>query len=210
MKIFFDFVAEKHSARKIQPNCMLNIAIFASGSGSNARRIMEHFQHSTVARVALLISNKRNAGALSIAQEFQIPTQVIDRQSFYETETLLGILRAEKVGIIALAGFLWLIPDYLVLEFPRRILNIHPALLPKFGGKGMYGHHVHEAVKAAGERESGMTIHFVNERYDEGDVVFQARCKIAPEDSPEQIAQKVLELEHQYYPKVLEQVILQE
>jgi len=184
-----------------------NIAIFASGGGSNARKIMEYFQHSALGRVVLVVSNKRNAGVLAIAEEYGVPTQVIDRQMFYEKTEILELLKKHEVGFIALAGFLWLVPAYLVRAFPRRILNIHPALLPKFGGKGMFGHHVHEAVKAAGEPESGPTIHWVNEHYDEGDIVFQARCPISPEDSPDDIARKVLELEHLYYPKVIEQVI---
>lgn len=184
-----------------------NIAIFASGGGSNARKIIEHFQHSEVARVVLVVSNKRNAGVLAIAGEYGIPTEIIDRQGFYEGDGILDVLSKYGVGFIALAGFLWLVPAYLVQAYPRRIVNIHPALLPKFGGKGMYGHHVHEAVKASGERESGPTIHWVNEHYDEGDILFQARCPIAPDDAPDDIARKVLELEHLYYPLVIEQAI---
>ena len=186
---------------------MTNFAIFASGGGSNARKIIEHFKGSSVGRVALVVSNKANAGVLSIAEEHGIPTQIIDRQGFYETEQILELLKEHKIGFVVLAGFLWLVPGYLVRAFPRRILNIHPALLPKFGGKGMYGHHVHEAVKASGETETGMTIHFVNEHYDEGDIVFQARCPVSKEDSPEDIARNVLALEHRYFPETIERVI---
>jgi len=188
-------------------NAKVKIAIFASGGGSNARKIMEHFKDSPVAQVGLVVSNKANAGVLGIAEAFGIPTQLIDRPGFYQTEDLLEVLKKYQIGFIALAGFLWLVPGYLVREFPKRILNIHPALLPKYGGKGMYGHHVHEAVKAAGETESGPTIHFVDEQYDEGDIVFQTRCSVHPEDTADEIARKVLALEHRYFPVILEKVI---
>ena len=184
------------------------MAIFASGGGSNARKIMEYFKDSTVAEVALVFSNKKNAGVLDIAREHEIPTKLIERQSFYDSTELLEELSKRDIRFIVLAGFLWLVPAYLVRAFQGRILNIHPALLPKYGGKGMYGHHVHEAVKAAGELESGPTIHFVNEYYDEGDVVFQAKCTVSPDDTAEDIAQKVLALEHTHYPRIIEQVIL--
>lgn len=191
------------------PKAKVQIAIFASGGGSNARKIMEHFKDSPVAQVGLVVSNKAQAGVLGIAEAFGIPTQIIDRVGFYQTEDLLEVLKKHQIGFIALAGFLWLVPGYLVREFPKRILNIHPALLPKYGGKGMYGHHVHEAVKAAGETESGPTIHFVDDRYDEGDIVFQARCPVHPEDTADDIARKVLALEHRYFPAIIEKVILE-
>ena len=161
-----------------------------------------------MAEVALVVSNKKNAGVLDIAREHEIPTKLIERQSFYDSTELLEELSKRDIQFIVLAGFLWLVPAYLVRAFQGRILNIHPALLPKYGGKGMYGHHVHEAVKAAGELESGPTIHFVNEYYDEGDVVFQAKCTVSPDDTAEDIAQKVLALEHTHYPRIIEQVIL--
>lgn len=186
---------------------MYHIAVFASGGGSNARQIIEHFKRSEIARVVLVVSNKRDAGVLAIAREHGIPTAVIGRVQFYETQEVLSLLRAHDVHFVVLAGFLWLVPAYLVKAFPRRMLNIHPALLPQYGGKGMWGHHVHEAVKAAGESESGLTIHFVNEHYDEGDIVFQAKCSIAPEDSAEDIAAKVLALEHRFYPQIIEDTI---
>lgn len=181
-----------------------NLAIFASGGGSNARKIMEHFASLSDLRVALVVCNKKNAGVLDIAAQHGIPTLLIDRASFYETDGILKELRSRDVDFIALAGFLWLVPDYLVQAYPRRILNIHPALLPKYGGKGMYGHHVHEAVKAAGDTVSGPTIHFVNEHYDEGDIVYQVSTPIDPVDTPEDIARKVLELEHKHYAEVVE------
>lgn len=186
---------------------MTNIAIFASGTGSNARKIIEYFKGSTDVRVALVVSNKKDAGVLDIAREYDIPTQVIDRRMFYETEDLPGILKKYEIGFIVLAGFLWLMPSYLVKAFEKRIVNIHPALLPKFGGKGMYGMRVHEAVKENGETESGITIHWVNEHYDEGDIVFQSSCPVLPEDSPADIARKVQELEHRHFPKVIEKLI---
>ena len=185
----------------------VKIAVFASGGGSNARKIMEHFRNSDAGQVALVVCNKKNAGVIGIADSFGIPVQLIDRELFYETEALLDLMRQYDIGFIALAGFLWLMPPYLVKAYPGKIVNIHPALLPKYGGKGMYGMHVHEAVKAAGDKESGPTIHFVNEHYDEGNIIFQASCPIDPEDSPESIAHKVLELEHRHYPTVIEALL---
>lgn len=187
---------------------IVNIAIFASGSGSNARKIMEHFQSSEVGRVVVVVCNKMNAGVIGIAHEFGVPVELIDRKYFYESEDLLNVLGRYGTDFIVLAGFLWLVPGYLVKAYPDKIVNIHPALLPKYGGHGMYGHHVHEAVKAAGEQESGPTIHYVNEHYDEGDIIFQTSCQLSPEDTPEDIARKVLELEHKYYPRIIEQVLL--
>lgn len=186
---------------------MTNIAIFASGTGSNARKIIEHFKNSPDIRVALVVSNKKDAGVLEIAREHGIPTQVIDRQMFYETEDLLGILKKHKIKFIVLAGFLWLVPSYLVKTFEKKMVNIHPALLPKFGGKGMYGMRVHEAVKENGEIETGITIHWLNEHYDEGAVVFQASCPVSPDDTSAGIARKVQELEHKYFPVVIEKLV---
>ena len=187
-----------------------HLAIFASGTGSNARRIIEFFHASPEAQVVLVVSNKREAGVLDIAREHTIPTLIVDRSSFCETTDLLAVLRDHQVDFIVLAGFLWLIPPYLVRAFPRRIINIHPALLPKFGGKGMYGLHVHTTVQAAGETETGLTIHFVNENYDEGDIIFQARCPVLPTDTPADIARRVLALEHEHFPPVIQRVIRQE
>lgn len=187
----------------------MNIAIFASGTGSNARKIIEYFDHSPDVRAALVVSNKKDAGVLDIAREHGIPTQVIDRHMFYETEAVLGILKKHDIGFVVLAGFLWLMPPYLVRAFQRRMVNIHPALLPKFGGKGMYGMRVHEAVQAAGESETGITIHFVNEHYDEGDIVFQASCPVLPEDSPTDIARKVQQLEHRHFPETIARLATQ-
>lgn len=186
---------------------MKNIAVFASGGGSNARKIIEYFANHPQIRVALVVSNKAAAPVLAMAQSHAIPTHVISRQSFYETESLLGILHKYQIDLIALAGFLWLVPAYLIADYDHRILNIHPALLPRYGGKGMYGHHVHEAVWAAQEKESGITIHYANAQYDEGDIIFQAKCPLEPGDSPEDIARKVLALEHIHYAPVIEKVL---
>ncbi|MFN0014282.1 MAG: phosphoribosylglycinamide formyltransferase [Saprospiraceae bacterium] len=188
---------------------MQHVAIFASGAGSNARKIMEHFaQHERVA-VALVVCNKPGAGVLDIAREYGIPVCLINRTDFYETENLLAVLANHRVDFIALAGFLWLVPPYLLHAYSDKIVNIHPALLPKFGGKGMYGMRVHEAVKAAGETQTGITIHRVNEHYDEGDTLFQAACPVEPADTPESIAQKVHELEHRYFSQVIETILSQ-
>lgn len=185
----------------------VNIAIFASGRGSNARKIIEYFNDQRGISVALILANRPDAKVLDLGPENGIPTLVLQRKAFYEHRTLLKELKDLQIDYIILAGFLWLIPDYLVRAFPRRILNIHPALLPKYGGKGMYGIHVHRAVAQAGEEESGITIHYVNERYDEGAIIYQATCALNPADEPEDIAKKVLKLEHHYYPRVIHQVI---
>ena len=187
---------------------MANIAIFASGTGTNARKIIEYFKENANIHVALVVSNKATAPVLDIAGEYGIDKMVAGRRSFYETEELLQALREKDISLIVLAGFLWLIPDYLVRAYEKRMVNIHPALLPKYGGKGMYGMHVHRAVKAAGDKVSGITIHYVNEHYDEGGVIFQASCPVRPEDEPEDIARKVQQLEHKHFAPVVEQIVL--
>jgi phosphoribosylglycinamide formyltransferase-1 len=183
----------------------MRLALFVSGTGSNARVIIDRFQAHPEdgVEIALLISNKADAGALTMAAERGVATLVLKRNSFYETTELLDHLQEFKVDFIALAGFLWLVPAYLVRAYPQRILNIHPALLPDYGGKGMYGSHVHKAVKANGEVESGITIHYVNEHYDEGDVVFQAAVRLDPDDSAAKIAERVLRLEHGNFWRVI-------
>ena len=180
------------------------LAIFASGSGTNAEEIMKRFQHHTSIEVVLLLSNNAQAYALERAKKFNVPTKVFNRSIFRESEEVLTWLKEKNVTHIVLAGFMWLVPDYLIKSFSRKIINIHPALLPKFGGKGMYGMHVHEAVKAAGEKETGITIHEVNEHYDEGKILFQATCVVDKSDTAEQIAQKVHALEYAHYPRVIE------
>lgn len=184
-----------------------NIAILASGAGSNAQKILEHFSDRMDIAVRLIVSNKQEAGVLNIAKVASIDTFVVTRDSFYSTTDLLVELDKRNIDFIVLAGFLWLIPPYLIQHYPDRIINIHPALLPKYGGKGMYGHFVHEAVHLAKETHSGITIHYVNEKYDEGSIVFQERCEILPSDQPEDIARKVQVLEHSYYPTVIDQLV---
>ncbi|MCE2770220.1 MAG: phosphoribosylglycinamide formyltransferase [Saprospiraceae bacterium] len=184
-----------------------NIAILASGAGSNAQKILEHFSDRMDIAVRLIVSNKQEAGVLNIAKVASIDTFVVTRDSFYSSTDLLVELNKRNIDFIVLAGFLWLIPPYLIQHYPDRIINIHPALLPKYGGKGMYGHFVHEAVHLAKDNHSGITIHYVNEKYDEGSIVFQERCEILPSDQPEDIAKKVQVLEHLYYPTVIDQLV---
>lgn len=185
---------------------MIKLAILASGSGSNAEKIMEHFKSSTKAEIALIASNKADAFVLERAKKFGVPTFTFSRKEM-EAGVLLEKLQEEKIDWVILAGFLLKIPEDLIRAFPNRMVNIHPALLPKYGGKGMYGHHVHEAVKAAGDTETGITIHLVNEHYDDGKIVFQAATSVTPEDTPDTIAQKVHTLEHRYFPEVIESLL---
>jgi phosphoribosylglycinamide formyltransferase 1 len=192
---------------------MTNIAIFASGTGSNARRILEHFQNHPTIRVALVASNRKAAFVLEIAAEFGVETFVISKNMLSQIEIYPDLpQKLKELGIdyIVLAGFLVLMPQQLVHHYDGRIFNIHPALLPKFGGQGMYGRHVHEAVHAAAETETGITIHLVNEFYDKGEVLFQAKTSISAADTPAEIAQKVLRLEHHYYPQVIERQIVKD
>ncbi len=184
------------------------IAIFASGSGSNAQKLAEYFKGHPTIEVALVVSNKADAGVLDIAKSFGIETYVIpSKAEFTQTETLLQELYVSQIDFIVLAGFLWLIPEYLIEAYPSRIVNIHPALLPKYGGKGMHGMHVHHAVVAAGEKESGITIHYVDKVYDNGEHLFQATVPVEPGDTPEVVQQKVLVLEHTNFAQVIEKVL---
>ena len=182
------------------------IAIFASGSGTNAEAIMQNFAKHESTEVALILSNKSDAYVLERAKMFGVPTYVFDRNTFRNTNEIVELLQTENISLVVLAGFLWLIPKQLVKAFPNQIINIHPALLPKYGGKGMYGMNVHKAVKEAGETETGITIHYVNEHYDEGQVIHQAKCEVSPEDGLEDIAQKIHLLEHEHFPKVIERL----
>ncbi|OEK02520.1 phosphoribosylglycinamide formyltransferase [Roseivirga sp. 4D4] len=183
------------------------ISIFASGSGSNAEKFFEYFQNDPEIEITSIFTNNKSAGVIERANRFDIPHHVYNRTYWKTGESILGILEKEQIEFIVLAGFMLLIPDSLVKAYPDRIFNIHPALLPKFGGQGMYGMNVHKAVKAAEESESGITIHFVNENYDEGQIIAQASCAIDSSDSAEEIAKKVLRLEHENYPKVVAEVI---
>ncbi|WP_345103471.1 phosphoribosylglycinamide formyltransferase [Mucilaginibacter panaciglaebae] len=183
------------------------IAIFASGSGSNAQKIMEHFKRSPEAEVVLILTNNPQAYVLQRADNFEIPSHIFTRHELYETDDIIRMLKNLQVDLIVLAGFLWLVPKTLLAAFPNKIINLHPALLPKFGGKGMYGDHVHKAVLEAGEEESGITIHFANELFDEGEIIHQSKFKIEPGDSLEMIKFKGQQLEHQHFPKVIENLL---
>jgi phosphoribosylglycinamide formyltransferase-1 len=183
------------------------IAIFASGSGSNAQKIMEHFKRNTEAEVVLILTNNPQAYVLQRADNFEIPSHIFTRHEFYETDDVIRILKNLQVDLIVLAGFLWLVPASLLKNFPNKIINLHPALLPKYGGKGMYGDHVHNAILAAKEEESGITIHFVNEQFDEGEIIHQSKFKIEPGDNLEMVKFKGQQLEHQHFPKVIENLL---
>lgn len=184
------------------------IAIFASGSGTNAEAIFNYFKNHSSIEIVLLLSNNSEAYALVRAKKYGVETKIFNRTQFRESEIVLSWLNEAKITHVVLAGFLWLIPEYLVRAFPDHIVNIHPALLPKYGGKGMYGMKVHEAVKAAHETVTGITIHKVNERYDDGQILFQATCEVSPLDTADQIAEKIHRLEHSHYPRVIEQWIV--
>jgi len=184
-----------------------SIAIFASGRGSNALKIIQHFKDHETISVGLIVSNRKEAGIFEVAKENKIAAVYIPKSKFTEERYVLGVLDSYQITFIALAGFLLLVPPFLIRHFKQKIINIHPALLPKYGGKGMYGHHVHEAVSSANETVSGMSIHLVNEEFDKGQILFQAKCILEEGDAALDIAQKVLSLEHQYYPLILEQYI---
>ncbi|MES2426900.1 MAG: phosphoribosylglycinamide formyltransferase [Bacteroidota bacterium] len=183
------------------------IAIFASGSGSNAQKIMEHFKRSAEAEVVLVLTNNAQAYVLQRADNFEIPSHIFNRQEFYETDDVIRILKNLQVDLIVLAGFLWLVPQSLLAAFPNKIINLHPALLPKYGGKGMYGDNVHKAILEAGEEESGITIHFADAQFDEGEVIHQSKFKIEPGDTLEIIKFKGQQLEHLHFPKVIENLL---
>ncbi|GGH81742.1 phosphoribosylglycinamide formyltransferase-1 [Filimonas zeae] len=189
------------------------IAVFASGAGSNARKLMEYFNSNTPAsqekgiEVALVVSNKIDAGVLQIAAEYQVPTLIIDKEKFFRGNAYVDELKQTGISFIVLAGFLWKVPAALIQAFSGSIVNIHPALLPKYGGKGMYGNFVHESVIANKEPESGITIHVVDEVYDNGVHLFQATCPVFPDDTAATLAQRIHKLEHEHYPRVVEETI---
>ena len=189
---------------------MHKIAIFASGTGSNAAKIIEYFKNHDEIEISVVVSNKPKAPVLLIAAANNIPSIVIDKFAFYRTSDLLRSLEKLEITFIVLAGFLWLVPEYLISSYEDRIVNIHPSLLPKFGGKGMYGMHVHQAVKAAAEPYSGITIHYVNTNYDEGKVIFQAQTLIDQHDTPKDIARKVQVLEHRHFAPVIERLLIEQ
>ena len=187
---------------------MRNIAIFASGSGTNAENIIQYFSTRNTAKVSLVLSNKRQAMVLKRAEALKIRTVFFEHKEFYVTGKVLRYLALYKIDFIVLAGFLWLVPESIIEHYPGRIINIHPALLPAYGGKGMYGDIVHKAVIANRDKKSGITIHYVNKQYDEGDIIFQERCKVDPSDTPDTLAAKVHTLEYAHYPKIIEELVV--
>jgi len=186
---------------------MRNIAIFASGSGTNAENLIRFFRTSRYGRVSLLLSNRKEAGVVARAQTLDVEVNAFTREQFYQSNEVLSLLLERDIDFVVLAGFLWLVPDHLLEAFENKMINIHPALLPKYGGKGMYGRYVHEAVIRNQEAESGITIHYVNRDYDEGDIIFQARCEVKADDTPETLASRIHQLEYQHFPVVLENLL---
>jgi phosphoribosylglycinamide formyltransferase-1 len=183
---------------------MKHLCVFASGEGTNTLKIISYFQEKGSAEVALVVTNRADAGVISKVEKLGIKVLVVGRKELYEESGLLNSLQSARIDLIILAGFLWMMPQTLIDAYPGRILNIHPALLPRFGGKGMYGMHVHKAVIEAGEMESGITIHLVNEHYDEGDILFQEKCQIEPDETSFSLASKISTLEHQFFPTFIE------
>ena len=187
---------------------MKNIVLFASGSGSNVENIVQHFQDKPNVTIASVLTNKRDAKVLERCNRLNISSLCFNKIAFQETDCVLDILKGTNPDLIVLAGFLWKIPEKIIKAFPNKIINIHPALLPKYGGKGMYGNKVHQAVKDNSDIESGITIHYVNENYDEGTIIHQAKTKILPKDEVDDIAAKVHALEYEHFPKIIEQLLL--
>ncbi|HDR88503.1 MAG TPA: phosphoribosylglycinamide formyltransferase [Bacteroidetes bacterium] len=189
---------------------MKHIAVFASGTGTNAENLIRHFRKHPHCRVNLVLCNKPGAGVLDRAARLGVKSMVFTRQDLYETGRVLNLLKEHRVDFIVLAGFLWLIPQPVLEAFPGRIINIHPALLPAYGGKGMYGRRVHEAVINNRDKKSGVTVHLVNEEYDAGNILFQEECDVLPGDTPDTLAERVHQLEYEYYPRVVEDWISQQ
>lgn len=185
----------------------INLAIMASGSGTNAEAIINHFKDHPTIDVKLVLSNKPDAYVLQRAGKLNIPSMVFSRDEFYNSDKVVELLKNMNIDWIILAGFLWLVPDNLLKSYHDRIINIHPALLPKYGGKGMYGMKVHQAVLAAKEKQSGITIHLLNDKYDDGPILFQAKVDVDENDTAESLAQKIHEVEHEYFPKVIEETL---
>ncbi len=186
---------------------MKRIVIFASGSGTNAENIIKYFHQRKIAEVTHVFSNNLRAKVLKRAHDLKVKALHFDRTSFYDSNEVLHILKDANPDLIVLAGFLWIFPKKIIDDFPNKVINIHPALLPKYGGKGMYGHHVHEAVVRNKEKESGITIHYVNEHYDEGAIIFQAKTPIAEQDSATDVAQSIHQLEYKHFPMVIEKLL---
>jgi phosphoribosylglycinamide formyltransferase-1 len=196
--IFFELLSDKMLKR---------IAIFASGSGTNTENIIRYFRANGKATVELVLCNNPNAGVIEKAENLNLPCILFNRHDFYETDRIELLLVEKNIDLVVLAGFLWLLPEKLIKQFAGRIINIHPALLPKYGGKGFYGRKVHEAVLQAGEKKSGITIHYVNDKFDEGEIIAQFTCDLNQDDTVETIASKIYALEYEHYPKVIEQLL---
>ena len=190
-------------------NTIHKIAVFASGSGTNAENLARYFLNTSSAKVELILCNNSNAGVIARAKGLDIPCLIFNRQDFYESDVVLKLLTERKIDLIVLAGFLWLIPAALISAFEKKIINIHPALLPAFGGKGFYGKNVHQSVVDSKAHMSGITIHYVDEKFDEGEIIFQAACYIHKEDTAESLAKKIHALEYKYFPVVVEKVLKQ-
>jgi phosphoribosylglycinamide formyltransferase-1 len=186
---------------------MINIAVFASGTGSNAKKIIDYFRGHPSIKVALIASNNSTAGVLNIAAKEQLPTLIIEKEKFFRGNAYVSELQERNIDFIVLAGFMWKVPKALVAAWAGKIINIHPALLPKYGGKGMYGHFVHEAVIVNKEKQSGITIHYVDELYDHGNIIFQISCTIDEHETAGSLAEKIHRLEHEHYPAIIEKVI---
>jgi phosphoribosylglycinamide formyltransferase-1 len=186
---------------------MNNIVLFASGSGTNVENIVNFFKDDQDTQISMILTNNPKAYVIQRAEKLGIPVRIFNRDDFYNNSTVIDLLKKIKPDLIVLAGFLWLIPENMIKAFPDKIINIHPALLPKYGGKGMYGSKVHEAVVANKEKESGITIHYVNERYDEGNIIFQAKCEVLPTDTPDDVANKVHGLEYKHFPRVIARLL---
>lgn len=197
-----------NNSKEKTENNIKKIAIFASGSGTNAENIALYFKNRQTAIISLILTNKSDAFVIKRAENLNIPVKVFNKDDFYNSTNVLDILLENQIDLIVLAGFLWLIPENIIKNFSDRIVNIHPALLPEFGGKGMYGDFVHKKVIESGKSESGITIHYVNEKYDEGNIIFQARCTVTNSDDAESLAQKIHKLEYENYPKVIESIII--
>ena len=203
---FFKNYIERIACRVSQSK-KVRVAIFASGTGTNARKIIEHFKNHPSIHIALVVSNKPDAGVLEIAKEHHLPSLIIKKEKFFNGDSYLHELKEARINFIVLAGFLWKVPSALIAAYPNKIINIHPALLPKYGGKGMYGHFVHEAVIQSKEKESGITIHYVDDRYDHGSTIFQATCPVLENDTPDELASRIHALEHEHYAKVIERCL---
>jgi phosphoribosylglycinamide formyltransferase-1 len=186
---------------------MKKIAILASGSGTNAENLIHYFRTRPSGRVEIVLTNRPDAGVLQRAESLNVETVVFNRAQFYEGSLIVDLLKEREIDLVVLAGFLWLVPSGLISAFEGRIVNIHPALLPKYGGKGMYGNYVHEAVVASGDAESGITIHYVNQQYDDGGIIFQAICEVRKGDRPEDLAERIHSLEYKHFPAVVESLL---